>query len=74
MPAALVLTKTMTTLSTYLTEVSSPSVWAVNLGVIGIVTVTDFESYLKVAVLIATLALTCLSVWLKWKNRNKPQE
>ena len=64
----------MTTLSTYLTDVSSPCVWGVNLGVIGIVTVTDFESYLKVAVLAATLVLTCLSVWLKWKNRNKTQD
>lgn len=64
----------MTTLSTYLTDVSSPCVWGVNLGVIGIVSVTDFESYLKIAVLLATLALTCLSVALKWKNRNKPQE
>lgn len=64
----------MTAISTYLTEVSSPCVWGVNLGVIGIVTVTDFESYLKVAVLTATLVLTCLSVYLKWQNRNKPQD
>jgi hypothetical protein len=64
----------MTAISTYLTEVSSPCVWGVNLGVIGIVTVTDFESYLKVAVLTATLVLTCLSVYLKWHNRNKPQD
>ena len=64
----------MTTLSAFLTAVSSPCVWGVHLGVIGIVTVTDFESYLKVAVLLATLALTCLSVWVKWKNRDKPQD
>ena len=64
----------MTALYNHLHDASTTCVWGVNLGVIGIVTIGDFESWLKVAVLAATLVLTCLSVWLKWKNRNKPQE
>ena len=64
----------MSTIINHLHGASVTYAWGVNLGVIGIVTVTDFESYLKVAVLAATLVLTCLSVWLKWKNRNKPQD
>ena len=64
----------MSTIINHLHGASVTYAWGVNLGVIGIVTVTDFESYLKVAVLAATLALTCLSVWLKWKNRDKPQD
>lgn len=64
----------MTALYNQLHDVSATCVWGVNLGVIGLVTIADFESWLKVSVLSATLVLTCLSVWLKWKNRNKAQD
>ena len=64
----------MTALYNQLHDISITCVWGVNLGVIGIVSIADFEAWLKVAVLAATLVLTCLSVWLKWKNRNKTQD
>lgn len=64
----------MSTIINQLHDISATCVWGINLGVIGIVSIADFEAWLKVAVLAATLVLTCLSVWLKWKNRNKTQD
>ena len=64
----------MTALCNQLHDISTTRVWGVNLGVIGIVSIADLVAWLEVAVLAATLVLTCLSVWLKWKNRNKTQD
>ena len=64
----------MTALYNHLHDISTTRVWSVNLGVIGIVSIADFVAWLEVAVLAATLVLTCLSVWIKWKNRNKTQD
>jgi hypothetical protein len=61
----------MNPITHHLNDASCPYVFAVNMGVLGLVTVAEVESVLKVAVLAATLLLTCLSAWLKWKNRNK---
>lgn len=60
-------------MTTHLSEASVPYVFAVNIGVLGIVSVAEVESVLKVAVLAATLVLTCISAWLKWRNRDKPE-
>lgn len=64
----------MTRFSGHLSDASAPYVFGVNVSVLGIVTLAEMESVLKVAVLAATLALTCLSGWLKWRNRDKPGE
>ena len=62
----------MNSLQTHLAEASSPYVCAVNAGVLAVVSLAEVESLLKVAVLAATLALTLVSTWLKFRNRNKP--
>lgn len=66
------MTETLDNLTRHLADASCPYVFAVNMGVLGIVSLAEVESVLKVAVLAATLVLTCISAWLKWKNRDKP--
>lgn len=62
----------MKTLADHLSDAAPPYVFGVNVSVLGIVTLAEMESVLKVSVLAATLILTCLSGWLKWRNRDKP--
>lgn len=57
--------------SHHLSEASSPYIFGVNMGVLGIVTMAEVESVLKIAVLSVTLLMTCLSIWLKWRDRDK---
>ena len=64
----------MKPIALHLHDASSPYVFAVNLGVMGLVSVAEIESVLKCAVLAATLTLTLVSTWLKWRDRNKPNE
>ena len=66
------MTDSLDNMTHHLTDASAPYVFAVNMGVLGIVTIAETEAVLKVAVLAATLILTCLSGWLKWRNRDKP--
>ncbi len=58
----------------WLTEASVGHVFGANVCIVGAVSVVEFESILKVSVLLATLVLTCLSGWLKWRNRDKAQD
>jgi hypothetical protein len=62
----------MTALQNHLTEASAPYVFSVNAGVLAVVTLAEVESLLKVALLLASLALTLVSIALKIRNRNKP--
>lgn len=61
-------------MTSHLSEASAPYVFAVNIGVLGFVSIAEVESVLKVAVLGATLVLTCLSAWLKWRDRDKAKD
>lgn len=64
----------MKPLANHLADATAPHVFGANLFVIGIVSVTDIEALLKCAVLAATLVLTCISAWLKWRHRDKPRD
>lgn len=62
---------TMKIITDQLVEVPGSFVFGINMGVLGVVHVADVEAALKIAVLSATLVLTLLTGWIKWKNRNE---
>ena len=65
---------TMKIIADQLAEVPGSLMFGFNMSVLGVVHVADVEAALKIAVLSATLALTLLTGWIKWKNRDKPNE
>lgn len=55
---------------------TSPTWWiaSANICVFG-VTMTEIEQGLKIVLLLASIALTSVSLWLKWSRRNgKPED